>query len=184
VSPADLISKFHSVLPAIRRWIENLLEETNEQAALISNLAFPRLPQVFPSELLMKAKVVVVPGSVPFPPLSRMGLPEFGPMEKMPMAGITYRDTFFINRSHQTESLNFHELVHVVQWERLGVDDFLLAYGAGLMQFGYIDSPLERMAYSLQEGFDRGNLPLGVVELIRQRTDAIWVSVGPLFSKA
>ncbi len=53
------------------------------------------------------------------------------------MAGITYKDTYFINHLHQTESLHFHELVHVVQWDWLWVDDFLLAYGAGLMQFSY-----------------------------------------------
>jgi hypothetical protein len=170
-------------LPAIRQWIESLLEDAIELSIPVFNLGFPRLPQVFSTELLVKAKVVVVPGNVPFPPLSRMGLPEFGSMEKMPMVGITYRDTFFINHSHQSESLHFHEMVHVVQWERLGVDDFLMAYGAGLMQFGYRDSPLEQMAYSLQEGFERGNLPSGVVALIQQRTDAIWTSVAQLFSK-
>ena len=35
-----------------------------------------------------------------------------------------------------TESLCCHELVHVVQWDRLGVDRFLLAYGIGLVQSG------------------------------------------------
>ncbi|RQD78666.1 MAG: hypothetical protein D5S03_01735 [Desulfonatronospira sp. MSAO_Bac3] len=40
--------------------------------------------------------------------------------------------------------------MYLVQWERLGVYRFLLAYGAGLMQFRYKDSPLEKMAYFLQ----------------------------------
>jgi hypothetical protein len=182
--PTDLIRRFHSALPSIRQWIEDLLEDTIQQATPIFNLAFPRLPQVFSSELLMKAKVVVVPGRVPFPPLSHMGLSEFAPMEKMPIAGITYIDTFFINRALQTESLHFHELVHVVQWERLGVDNFLLAYGVGLMQFGYRDSPLEQMAYWFQDGFDRRRLRLGIVELIQQKTDAIWVSVNPVITKS
>lgn len=147
---------------------------------------------MFPLDLLKKAKVVVVTGKVPFPPLSRMGLPELEQMENMSMDGITYVDTFFINHLRQTESLHFHELVHVVQWERLGVDNFLLAYGVGLMQSGdlyqtfediYLNSPLEQMAYSLQEGFDRGTLPAGVIELIRERTDAIWSGVASLISK-
>ena len=98
-----------------------------DQATPIVDLGFPRLEQVFPSELLEKAKVVVASGKVPFPPLSRMGLAELSQMEKMPMAGITYKDTFFVNHVDQSESLHFHELVHVVQWERLGVDNFLLA---------------------------------------------------------
>ena len=122
-------------------------------------------------------------GKVPFPPLGRMGLPEFEQMENMYMAGITFKDTFFVNQLHQTESLHFHELIHVVQWERLGVDNFLLAYGVGLMQFGYQNSPLEQMAYSLQEDFDRGSLISGIIELIRQRTDAIWTGVASLVSK-
>ncbi len=100
------------------------------------------------------------------------------------MAGITYKDTYFINHLHQTESLHFHELVHVVQWDWLWVDDFLLAYGAGLMQFSYRNNPLEQMAYTLQEGFERRNLADGVVDLIQRETDAIWASVTPLFSKA
>jgi len=188
----ELIRKFRSALPEVREWIEDVLEERKEQAIPVINLAFPKLQKVFPLDLLKKAKVVVVTGKVPFPPLSRMGLPELEQMENMSMDGITYVDTFFINHLRQTESLHFHELVHVVQWERLGVDNFLLAYGVGLMQSGdlyqtfedvYLNSPLEQMAYSLQEGFYRGTLPAGVIELIRERTDAIWSGVASLISK-
>ena len=139
---------------------------------------------MFPSDLLEKAKAVVVTGNVPFPPLSSMGLPEFAQMENMSMAGITFKDTFFLNRSHHTESLYFHELIHIVQWERLGVDNFLLAYGVGLIQFGHKNSPLEKMAYFLQEGFDCGILTMNIVQLIRLRTDAIWTGVASLVSKA
>ena len=179
----DLVRKFYSALPAVRGWIENVLEENREKAIPIIKLPFPRLQKVFPSGLLEKAKAVVVNGKVPFPPLGRMGLPEFAQMENMSMAGMTYKDTFFVNHLHQTESLHFHELIHVVQWERLGVDNFLLAYGAGLMQFGYQNSPLEQMAYSLQEGFDCGSLPTGIIELIQEKTDAIWTGVALLVSK-
>jgi hypothetical protein len=111
-----------------------------------------------------------------------MGLPDFAQMGNASVAGVTYKDTFFVNNLHQTESIYFHELVHVVQWERLGVDNFLLAYVAGLMQFGYQDSPLEQMAYSLQEDFDRESLPDGIIELIRQRTNAIWTDVASLIA--
>ena len=183
MNPPDLMRKFHSTLPVVREWIEKTLEENRDHAVPVINLAFPRLSKVFPLDLLSRAKVVVVTGNVPFPPLSRMGLPEFAQMENMPMAGITYKDTFFVSHLHQTESLHFHELVHIVQWERLGVDDFLFAYGMGLMQIGYEDSPLERMAYSLQAKFDREVLPVNIIELIQQRTDAIWNSVASLFSK-
>jgi hypothetical protein len=169
-----LIRKFHSTLPLVREWIDKTLEEHSTNATSVSDLSFPRLSTVLPFDLLNRAKVVVVTGNVPFPPLSHMGLPEFSQMENMQMAGITYKDTFFVNHLHQTESLHFHELVHVVQWDRLGVDNFLLAYGAGLMQFGYRESPFEKMAYSLQASFDSGSLFKNTVEIIQQQTDAIW----------
>ncbi len=71
-----------------------------------------------------------------------------------------------------------------VPWERLGVDDFLLAYGAGLMQFGYRNSPLEKMAYFLQSGFDRGVLPENTIEFAQQGTDAIWSGLSSMLSEA
>jgi hypothetical protein len=91
--------------------------------------------------------------------------------------GVTYKDTFFVNSLHRDEGMYFHELVHIVQWDRLGVENFLLAYGVGLMQFGYQDSPLEQMAYSLQEDFENDRLPYGVVDIIRQRTDAVLADI-------
>jgi len=179
----ELIQKFHSTLPLVRGWIDDLLESHKDQTTPIISLDFHRLKQVFSSTLLKKTKVVVVPGNVPFPPISRMGLPELGLIENMPMAGITYKDTFFITKADQSESLHFHELIHVVQWESLGVDNFLRAYGVGLMQFGYRDSPLEKMAYSLQETFDRGNTPFGIVDFIKRETGSIWANVVPLINR-
>ena len=95
----------------------------------------------------------------------------------MSFAGITFKDTFFVQQGHVSESLHFHEMVHIVQWARLGVDNFLLAYGVGLLQFGYERSPLEQMAYTLQASFDNGSPPEGLVGVIETRTDAIWSQV-------
>lgn len=180
----DLIHKFHSILPMVRKWIENTLEEYNANATPVISLSFSRLKTVLPVDLLERAKVVVVNGAVPFPPIGRMGLPEFSQIKNMPMVGITYKDTFFVSHLHLTESLHFHELVHVVQWERLGVDNFLLTYGAGLMQFGYQDCPLEKMAYSLQSRFDNGTLSGNIIEFIQHETDAVWNSVSNSISTA
>ena len=107
-------------------------------------------------------------------------LPYSGLLETASHQRFPIKDTFFVNSLHQTESIYFHELVHVVQWERLGVDNFLLAYVAGLMQFGYQDSPLEQMAYSLQEDFENDRLPDGINDLIQQRADAVWADVASL----
>ena len=184
MNPQDIIQDIHSGLSVVREWIEKLLEDNKEQAIPVISLNFPRLQKVFASDLLEKAKVIVVTGQVPFPQLppalSSMGLPDFAQMWNASVAGVTYKDTFFVNNLHQTESIYFHELVHVVQWERLGVDNFLLAYVAGLMQFGYQDSPLEQMAYSLQEDFENDRLPDGINDLIQQRADAVWADVASL----
>ena len=173
----DLILKLRSALPSVHQWIDETLKKYNATSIPVIDLSFSRLKIALPFELLSKARVVVVNGKVPFPPLSQMGLPEFKEMENMTMAGITFKNTFFVNQFHQTESLYFHELVHVVQWERLGANNFLLAYGVGLMNFGYQNSPLEKMAYSLQTDFDDGILPMNTVGIICQQTDDIWNTV-------
>ena len=175
-----LLGKFQAVLPGVRQWVEDTLRATREQAVPVNRSAYPRLAQTFPQALLNRVRCIVVAGKPPFPPLSRMGLPEFAAFEAMPISGITYRDTFFVREGRQSEGLYFHEIVHVVQWDRLGVERFLLAYGVGLMQAGYRDSPLEAMAYRLQADFDRGGVPGNLVRLIQQGTDRIWENAAPL----
>lgn len=49
------------------------------------------------------------------------------------------------------EATVHHELVHTVQWNVLGPERFLVLYAVGLIDHGYEDSPLEAMAYSLEE---------------------------------
>ena len=175
----DIIRRFHAALPQVRQWIDEFLNDHAKQARAVSTLGFKQLSACFPQELLQRAKVVTVP-LVPFPPVDRFGLPELAPVQQMSFVGITFKDTFFLQQGQSSESLHFHELVHVVQWERLGVDNFLLAYGVGLILSGYEQSPLEQMAYSLQRSFDNGRLPPELVSVIETRTDAIWTQVAPV----
>jgi hypothetical protein len=106
--------------------------------------------------------VVFVP-RVPVPPLSAMGLDRFSDFEQMDAGGITYLNTYFVraDQSH-SESLHFHELVHVIQWRLLGPEKFLAFYADGLERFGYRNSPLEVMAYNLQDRFEREAQPFSV----------------------
>jgi len=101
-------------------------------------------------------------------------------MQQMSFEGITFKDTFFLQQGRESEELHFHEMVHVVQWARLGVDNFLLAYGFGLLSFGYAQSPLEQMAYTLQRSFELGTHPQELVRIIEQGTDAIWNQAAPI----
>ena len=175
----NIIQRFHAALPRIRQWIDDFLGRHVDQARTVHSLGFKRLVLCLPKELLERTKVVEV-ARVPFPPVERFGLPEFARMQQMLFAGITFKDTFFLQQSLSSESLHFHELVHVVQWARLGVDNFLLAYGLGLIQRGYEQSPLEQMAYTLQRSFENGTLPQHLVRHMEERTDAIWKEAAPI----
>ena len=190
----EIIRRLRAALPMVREWIDLFVQDHASQARVISSLGFKRLPAFFHQELLEQTKVVTVE-RLPFPPLSRFGLPEFAAFEQSVLeqarfTGATFKDTVFIQVGQQTsESLHFHELVHVVQWNRLGIDKFLIAYGVGLMQFGYEAyeaSPLEQMAYSLQAQFEEGSLQptLATATEIETRTEAIWEPVASLLAAA
>jgi len=174
-----IATRLQAVLPAIKDWIDQALEAHARDATPVLNSPFIRLQDHYPDMLLARTRVVVVP-RVPFPPVSQLGLPEFRAMETMLMDGVTYKDTFFVRAGSQRDSLYFHELVHVVQWDRLGVDNFLYAYAIGLMQHGYQQSPLEQMAFQLQARFDQQRVPENLVEFIHQETDGVWDAAGRL----
>jgi hypothetical protein len=176
---ADIIRRFHTALPGVRQWIDQLLDAHANRTRAVSTLGFTRLSTCFPLELLERAKVVSVE-RVPFPPVDKFGLPELASMQQMSFDGITFKDTFFLQQGRASEELHFHEMVHVAQWARLGVDNFLLAYGFGLLSFGYAQNPLEQMAYTLQRSFELGTPPQELVRFIEQGTDAIWNQAAPI----
>ena len=174
----DILRRFHAAMPGIQSWIDELLDQHAPYARRVSTLGLARLRNRFPESLLERAKTVTV-SRVPFPPVERFDLPELEFFRQASLAGITFKDTYFIQNGQTSEALHFHELVHIVQWERLGPDNFLLAYGIGLVQFGYRWSPLEEMAYSLERSFEAGRLPQDLLETIRKETDEIWARIAP-----
>jgi hypothetical protein len=147
--------EFRKVYPLIAGWIKMTLAEHASAARPVASLGFSRLPHYYDAQLLDSSMVVSVP-MVPVPPLSAMGLDRFSDFEQMDARGITYLNTYFVraDQSH-LESLHFHELVHVIQWRLLGPEKFLAFYADGLERFGYRNSPLEVMAYSFQDRFER-----------------------------
>ena len=172
-SQRDVMRRFHAAVPQVREWIDDYLANHASQARSVASYGFERLALCYPEVLLERTKVVEVE-RVPFPPIERFGLPELAHMQQMQAAGVTFKDTYILQRGASSESLHFHELVHVVQWATLGVDNFLLAYGMGLMQSGYRQSPLEQMAYALQAEFEGGKNRTNLVQAIEQQTDAVW----------
>jgi hypothetical protein len=154
--------EFRAVYPLLAGWIQKTLAEHALAARPVASLGFRRLPRYYDEKTLASAKVVLVT-KVPVPPLSAMGLGRFADFEQMDAGGTTYLDTYFVraDQSH-SESLHFHELVHVIQWRLLGPEKFLALYADGLERFGYRKSPLERMAFSLQKRFECEAQPFSV----------------------
>jgi hypothetical protein len=161
-------------LPLIVSWIDKTLATHAGSARPVSDFGFKRLPSFYSSDLLARAKAVIV-ARVPTPPLTALGLPEFAAFEQGDYAGITFKDTYFIKSTEASnESLHFHELVHVVQWAHLGVEKFLLQYAAGLATSGYRNSPLEVVAYSLQDYFDHNGQAGDVENAIRSKLNELY----------
>ena len=145
--------QFQKLYPVLFGWIAETLTASTARARTVASKNFPRLPLYFDGQFLASAKVVVA-DTLPMPPLSKIGLPQFADFERADFDAITYLDTFFIRRTQANdEGLHFHELIHVVQWKVLGPERFLADYAAGLEARGYRDSPLEAMAYEAERRF-------------------------------
>jgi hypothetical protein len=114
-------------------------------------------------DTLKRIRVVALK-EIPNPPfygsLAARGVP--APIDFTQMAGITFIDTVLISETKagpseaSLRSLLFHEAVHVVQYEQLGLDRFMNDYVMGWADngFDYFSIPLEQQAYALQHRFD------------------------------
>lgn len=170
VRPEDFDAKY----PLILSWIQGTLARHMRQAHPVSSLSFKRLRHYFNPEFLASSKVVYV-AAVPTPPLSALGFNQFSDFEKMNAMGITYLDTFFSREEGRgNESLHFHELVHVLQWQLLGPKAFIAAYADGLERNGYRRSPLEVMAYTLESIFKNSANPFDVAAVVRDQITALY----------
>lgn len=168
--------EFETKYPMILGWIEQTLAGHASQARTIASLGFKRLPQYFAPDVLSSAKVAYV-AKVPAPPLSALGLGQFSSFENMDAAGITYLDTFLSSEEMRgDEAHHFHELVHVLQWQMLGAKNFVAAYADGLERIGYRASPLETMAYTLENVFQTSPSPFDVAEVVRNQLSELYQS--------
>lgn len=92
-------------------------------------------------------------------------------------AGITLDAAIFVQRGlEHDESLIFHEMVHAAQWRTLGPNRFLAMYGLMLVESGYRENPLERMAYELQSQFDSHDVMNEVTAVIARKTQELFAS--------
>src|SRR5688572_29902814 len=125
------LQQLQQKLPEVRAWIDRALAAHAAEARAVTTLGFTRLGSYYSVARLASTTVIPV-AKVPAPPLASMGLTGFSEFEQLDAAGITYLSSFFVRLGHERdESLHFHELVHVVQWQHLGPDRFIMAYALG-----------------------------------------------------
>jgi hypothetical protein len=150
--------EFRAAYPQLLGWIQKTLRDYEDIAQPVASMHFARLPLYFRHSLLETVKFIAIE-RLPMPPLTAMGLNRFAAFEQGNFDGITYLDRYFIKRTVVTEeALHFHELIHVTQWRLLGPERFLAAYANGLDEFGYENSPLEKMAYDAEALFKQSSI--------------------------
>ena len=92
------------------------------------------------------------------------------------MAAITFVDTV-VSHEPFTERVLFHELVHIVQYEKLGLPQFSARYVRGFLSGGSYEAvPLEMNAYELDARFAAGPTKPFSVEAEVQS----WIDAGKL----
>jgi hypothetical protein len=120
----------------------------------------------FPDAFLEKSYYVVVP-QVPVPAYGFLEQHGLTTLFDRRLAGLTLNDTYYlVGEVADNLRVHFHELVHVAQWQQLGVEGFVCRYLEELRLYGYENMPLERMAYELDAQFVAGGPAVDVIGLV------------------
>ena len=146
------------VVQQVAEYIDRQRQTHTDRAVPLNISQRSAMQSFFPVSTLDSARVLVLDrervGNPPFyRQLVQMGfepavLPNF-----VLMAAITFVDTV-VSHEPFTDRLLFHELVHVVQYEKLGLEGFADKYVRGFLSGGSYDRiPLEMNAYELDGRF-------------------------------
>jgi hypothetical protein len=149
------------ILRAARAWVRNRRDRYHSQGLPIAEPDVAWLSAWFDPRLLARVRVC----------RARLPVPHF--------AGITYGDTILIDpgapgTGQPWRRLLFHELVHVVQYEVLGLDGFVNRYLRGWAAAGYRYRAiaLEEDAYAIEARFTaEPERPFPVREEVERRLD-------------
>lgn len=154
------------MIEELEKWIDSNNSRYGDER--VSCAKFTQEFSGFYTQSFLSNSYFVVLEQIPkpdFPQLRQMG---FGDFIDMPVNGITYKNTYYVRTGQEKRlSLHFHELVHVVQWQILGVRGFIERYMREILTNGYNESPLELMAYSLDSYYSANKPPLDVVNHVR-----------------
>ncbi|MCG8336979.1 MAG: hypothetical protein MJE63_20935 [Proteobacteria bacterium] len=176
----ELFNRLYSFLPLLVSWMNKMLDSHEKSAVPLDDFNYKKIKIVFPSPLRNQTKIIVVSDQIPMPPLEKIGLKELMTLDQKNAIGITYKNRMFLLEESCNEINCFHEMIHVVQWQRLGVEKFLLAYGLHLALHGYQGNPFERTAYDFQHRLESNALPMNFLETVKTQADSAWAQINPL----
>ena len=153
--PPAMISQLASM---VEEYVTSSRKKYAAQAVPLTDAQRTAMQPFFSAGVLDSARFCVLRGTrVSNPPMYAMAkmmgirnLPDFAAM-----TAITFVDVIV---SHQefTDTLLFHELVHVVQYAQMDLKEFAARFVDGFIQGGsYEEVPLEKMAHALESRFSQ-----------------------------
>lgn len=159
MNPEDLLQFF---IKNSIRWVESQRDAHRSSAQDLTKTEKSVLAPFFDTNILNLAKIKMVPvieNPGFYSEFEDMEIP--GILDFSFAAGITFKDTIVVSQRYLRHpspppSLLFHELVHVVQYQVLGVREFIERYIAGWAEngFDYSTIPLEIEAYRLGQRYE------------------------------
>jgi hypothetical protein len=151
-------SQIEGIVRGVAAYIEENRKGYSSQSVPLSGTQRLTMQHFFPTSTLDSTQLVVLADRrIANPPfyteLVKMGFEAASLPNFSEMSAITFVDTI-VSHVPFTDRLLFHELVHVVQYERLGLADFAAKYVKGFLSGGSYDAiPLEINAYELDARF-------------------------------
>ena len=161
-------------------WIESQRAQHRVHADPLPDTTLAALSGFFEKRTLDRTRIRHVP-SIENPPFYQE-FEEAGeafPLDFTVWAAITFGDVILVNGEQvpgpPSHSVVFHEMVHVVQYDELGIHEFARRYVTPFVQsrFNYMSIPLESVAFDLQGRFEeRSGNSFSAEEEIRSRIGA------------
>lgn len=158
------------------RWIRTERDLHRTNGVRISAVDRHRLAAYFPQDLLDRARVVTVEGFENpdfFSLFAEHGEPN--PLDLRRARALALVDTILVARASsqgaQRGRLLFHELVHLMQYEVLGLEEYMAGYVESWAENGrrYRDISHEEQAFELAGRFASGEGPFSVEDEVRSR---------------
>jgi hypothetical protein len=157
--PALSLAQVEWIASAVATHIAEQRTKHAPEAMPLSSAEKRRLRAFFPTPVLDETRITQLESGrfVENPPfydeLKRWGLPARMLPDFHHMAAVTFVDVV-VSHGAMSQRTLFHELVHVVQFRKMGLETFAARYVSGFLSGGGYDGiPLECNAYELDARF-------------------------------